>query len=104
MKRIKTQEREQLIELGLRGSRKDTIKRTGGRISEELEEKDLLLGDCKEEGRETRETHIVQTRGQGPTEVQPTALSFFRGKEGGYRVGIGDYKVNREELDEFENT
>lgn len=50
MKRIKTQEREQLIELGLRGSRKGMIKCTGGRISEELEEKDLFLGDCKKGG------------------------------------------------------
>lgn len=50
MKRIKLQEREQLIELGLGGSRKDKIKRTGGRISEELHEKDLFLGDWKKGG------------------------------------------------------
>lgn len=50
MKRIKIQEREQLIELGLRGNRKDMMKRTGGRAGEELEEKDLFLGDCKKGG------------------------------------------------------
>lgn len=49
MKRIKIQEREQLIELGLRGSRKDTMEHTGGGISEELDEKGFLLGDCRKE-------------------------------------------------------
>lgn len=65
MKRIKIQEREQLIELGLGGSRKDTMERTGGGISEELDEKGLLLGDCRKEAERSMGTNTdtsVHTR------------------------------------------
>lgn len=69
MKRIKTQEREPLVELGRGGSRKDTMALTGGRISEALVGKGLLLGDRRKEAERpvgTATDTFGHTRCRGP--------------------------------------
>lgn len=91
MKRIKIQEKEQLIELSLRGNRKDTMKRTGGRAGEELEEKDLFLGDCKKGGWDTKEVwtkRLIYINEGEESDGSPVYCPyFFTGRRGHNWVG-----------------